>query len=168
MPLENITAAANAYAIAHADLTDVVQSLESALAQLKASYLRDLRKSVAKAADKRDELKRLIEAEPELFVKPRTLVINGIKVGYQKGKGGIDFDDAEAVVERIRKQFPDDEALLNVKRTPNKEALAQLSVVELKKLGCTVRDTADEIVIKPTNDVDKVVNALLKDATEAE
>jgi hypothetical protein len=39
--------------------------------------------------------------------------------------------------------------------------------VALKKLGCTVRDTGDEVVIKPVDgDVDKIVRALLKDATE--
>lgn len=166
--LAHIESATNSFSVAHADLADTVRELESALAQVKAQFMRQLRKDVAKAADKRSALRALLARAPHLFEKPRTLVINGIKVGYQKGKGGIEFDDAEAVVARICKLFPDDESLLNVKRTPNKDALAQLSVADLKRLGCSVKATGDEIVIKPTNDVDKIVNALLKDATETE
>jgi hypothetical protein len=166
--LDAITTATNAYAIAHEDLSDTVRALEAELAEVKSRHLKQLRKDVARAADKRSALATLLERSPQLFEKPRTLTINGIKVGYQKGKGRIEFDDADHVILRIQRTYGDQaDAYLNMKITPNKEALAQLPVADLKKLGCTVTDAGDEIVIKPTNDVDKIVTALLKDACEA-
>ena len=42
-----------------------------------------------------ESLRALIEESPELFEKPRSVVLHGIKLGYQKGKGGIVWDDAD-------------------------------------------------------------------------
>ena len=53
--------------------------------------------------------------------------------------------------------------------SPDKKMLAELPVNELKKLGCTVADTGDVVVIKPTDsEIEKAVAALLKDAVEGE
>ena len=42
-------------------------------------------------------------------------------------------------------------------------------MAELKKVGCTVVDAGDAVVIKPTDsEVDKLVDTLLKGATETE
>jgi hypothetical protein len=168
--LRDIETATTAYGIARADLGDTVRQLQRELGDVRARYIKQIRREVAKAADKQSELKALVERAPHLFVKPRTLVIQGVKVGYQKGRGGIEFDDADKVVELIHKHYGDGEealSLLNIAEKPDKTALEELSVAELKKLGCTVRDTGDEVVIKPVDgEVDKIVNALLKDATE--
>jgi len=165
--LRDIEAATHAYAIAHADLSDTVRQLEDALRQARASFIKQLRREVAKAADKRAALQGLIELAPELFEKPRTLTFNGIKVGYRKGTGGIEFDDAQTVVARIFNRLGDmGKDYVHTTYKPNKEALLTLDVGTLKKFGCTIRNTGDEVVIKPTNDVDKIVNALLKDATD--
>jgi hypothetical protein len=165
--LAKIETATNAFALAHDELATTVRALEAELAEVKSRHLRQLRRDVARAADKRSALAALLESAPHLFLKPRTLVFNGIKVGYQKGKGGIDFDDADKVVERIFKQMGDmGEDFVHTSYKPNKEALQDLDVATLKKFGCSIKNAGDEIIIKPTNDVDKIVNALLKDATE--
>ena len=42
-------------------------------------------------------------------------------------------------------------------------------MAELKRIGVTVEETGDQIVIKPTDsEVDKLVNALLADAERIE
>ena len=57
--------------------------------------------------------------------------------------------------------------MINVTETPIKKAIEQLSVSDLKKIGCLVTDAQDEVVIKATDtEVDKLVTALLKGATE--
>ena len=64
-----------------------------------------------------------------------------------------------------------DDAIAYIRTTdaPDKKMLAELPVNELKKLGCTVADTGDVVVIKPTDsEIEKAVAALLKDAVEGE
>ena len=51
----------------------------------------------------------------------------------------------------------------------HKEALAQLSAAELKKIGVTLSEAGDQTVVRPVDsEVDKMVDALLKAATGEE
>ena len=121
------------------------------------------------AADKRSVLQLQVEQGRHLFVKPRTLVFHGIKVGLQKGKGGIEIRDPDRTVALIEKHYTQSEAelLLRITKKPNKEALEELTADELKKLAVHVVDAGDQVVIKPADsEVDKVVAALLKGATD--
>ena len=168
--LTDIDRRARAYADARESLTALVTELTGAIESMKRQALPDIKRAVARAAGHHDALKGLIEAAPELFVKPRTVTLHGIRVGYVKGKGGIAWDDADAVVAAIQRHLPEQaEALIRWTAKPLKEAINQLDVSELKKIGCRVVDTGDQIVIKPVDsEVDKLVDALLKDATETE
>jgi hypothetical protein len=161
---------AKAFAEARGKVAEIVTELNDGIEALKRDHMGALKRAINRAAEKHEQLKAVIEGAPELFAKPRTVIFHGVKVGYQKGKGGIAFDDAEQVIKLIRRHLPDvADALIAVKESPAKDALAQLSVAELKKIGCTVVDAGDAVVIRPTDsDVDKLVDALLKDATEAE
>lgn len=167
--MAHIERATKIYADERAALAAIVTTLNAEIEQAKQRHLKFIKRAVNNTAAAENALRNEIELAPELFEKPRTVIFHGVKVGYQKGKGGIVFEDADRVVELIHKHFPDDsaEALLHITTKPNKEALAQLSVVELKKLGCQVADTADTVVIKSTDtEVDKIVTALLKNAVE--
>lgn len=159
------------YADARARLAHEVQSLNDSIEALKRGALPAIKKAVAVAACRETELKFCIETAPHLFEKPRTQIFHGIKVGFRKGTGGIDWEDDEKVVALIRKHFPKAQAdlLIKTKEKPIAKALADLDVAELKRIGCTVEDTGDVVYVKPTDsEVDKVVNALLKDAVEQE
>jgi len=155
------------FAEARERLAQLVGDIESELEAIKRRHMAALKRFVAGTAERHARLKAAIEETPELFVKPRTLILHGVKIGFQKGKGGIEFDDADRVVELIRKHFDDPDALIRREEKPDKEALAKLSAAELKKIGCAIVDAGDQVVIKPTDgDVEKVVNALLKDAVD--
>ena len=169
MPLTEIETHTKAFAEAHSSLADVIRELNDEIDRAKRKRLAEIKRLVARCAEKHASLKGAIEAEPDLFVKPRTYVFHGIKVGFQKGKGGIEWDDAARVVELIHKHFKDDEAatLLHITEKPDKEMLEKLPAADLKRLGCTIVESGDVVVIKPTDsEVDKVVNALLKDAVD--
>jgi hypothetical protein len=124
--------------------------------------------AVASVAEADANLKDAIDLRPELFVKPRTVVLHGLKLGYKKGKGKIEWDDDDQVVKLIRRHFPEQfDVLCKTAETPIKAALAGLTVAELKKLGITVEETGDVVFIKDsTDDVDKLVKALLKGVEE--
>lgn len=168
MTLTEIDSLTKSFADVRSELSEVVGALNDEIERAKRKRLADIKRLVARCADKHAALKAAIEAAPSLFEKPRTHVFHGIKVGFRKGTGSVEWEDDEQVAKLIEKHFPDQlDLLVKTKRKPVAKALLQLSVAELKKIGCTAEETGDVVVIKPTDsEVDKVVNALLKDATE--
>lgn len=165
--LADIERRARTYADARDRVCAIVTALDEAIGALKRTELPRLRRAIAAAAEQHDALKALIETAPELFTKPRTVVLHGLRLGWVKGRGGIEWDDADAVVAAIQRHLPDQaEALIRWTAKPLKEAINQLGVADLKRIGCRVVDTGEQVVIKPVDSaVDKMVDALLKDAT---
>lgn len=149
-------------------LRELCTALDDGVKALQRNHLPAIRRAVARASEAEAELKALIEAAPELFQKPKTVTIHGLRLGYMKGRGGIQFDDPQRVCDLIRKHLPDQaDALIKTIEAPVKTALANLTVAELKRIGCTVVETADEIVIKAVDSaVDRMVSALLAGAVE--
>ena len=139
-------------------------------AVLRREHLPGIKRALARAAETEAALRALVEANPGCFIRPRTQVFAGIKVGYAKGKGALSFDDADSVVARIKKHLPEQaDVLIRTKEAPVKEALAQLSAAELKKIGVTLSEAGDQTVVRPVDsEVDKMVDALLKAATGEE
>jgi hypothetical protein len=168
--LTDIEQRAKTFAEARAEVASIVTVLNDGIEALKRENMPALKRSIAKVAERHDRLRGIIDANPQLFVKPKTVVMHGVKIGYAKGKGGIAFDDAAQVVKLIKKHLPEQaDVLIITKETPAKDALAQLSAAELKKIGCTVVNTGDVVVIKPADsEVDKLVDTLIKGATETE
>ena len=148
-------------------LAAAVKELNDEMESVKRKRLPRIKRLIADAAGAHSLLKADLEAAPALFEKPRTHVFHGIKVGYQKGRGGIEIADEDRTIARIKELLDRPENYIRTIEQPNKKALAQLPVADLKKVGCTVVNTTDEIVIEPTDSaVDKIVSALLKDAIE--
>ena len=123
-----------------------------------------LRNAVALVAAADATLKAAIAEAPGLFNKPRSVVLHGLKLGYQKGKGKIEWEDDDQVVKLIRRHFPEQfDVLCQTTEKPVKTALGGLTVAELKKLGVSVEETGDVVFVKDsTAGVDKLVKALLK------
>ncbi|MCX5909954.1 MAG: hypothetical protein NTY64_22960 [Deltaproteobacteria bacterium] len=149
-------------------LKERVLTLEAAVATLKKKELPAIRKWAENAAEKQQILKDAIEAYPEYFVKPKTKILNGIKFGYRKSNGEISWEDGSQVIRLIKKHFSDQvDILIKTKETPIKTALEQLSATDLKKIGVTVGQDGEDVFIKFTDsDIDKIVNAILKDGED--
>lgn len=159
---------AKAVATTRALVTQIVTELNAGIDALKRDQMPKLKTAIAAAAEQHDRLKVLIEANPELFAKPKSVVYHGIRLGYRKRTGALQFDDQEKVVALIRKHFADQfDLLVRTEEKPIKKALEGLSAAELKKLGITVEDSGDVVFIKPVDSAtDKLVDQLLKSATE--
>lgn len=168
MTLDHIETLTKGYADQRAILADRVQALQDELETAKRRRLLGIKQALAKAAEVEATLKQALEESSALFAKPKTQVFHGIQVGYRKGKGKIEWEDDEALVAKIKKVYGDDaDVLLITKVKPSKTALNDLDAADLRKLGVTVEDAGDVVVIKPVDgDVDKLVKALLKDAVE--
>lgn len=143
----------------------IVESIEEERRGIEKLFLPKLKKTVAMMTERQARLKAAIEESPEMFVKPRMFVLHGIKVGLQKQKGSITWEDDEQVVKMIKKLLPDTwETYIKVVEKPIKSALESLSVNELKKLGIEAIETGDEVIIKATDSViEKFIKSLLKE-----
>ncbi|WP_413206746.1 host-nuclease inhibitor Gam family protein [Rhodospirillum sp. A1_3_36] len=168
--LADIEALTKKYSDAHRALKDEVAGLEDEINAIKRRRIARLRALVDTSATAYAVLSAAIEDAPELFVKPKTLVFHGIKIGFSKGKGKLEYADAAKVVQLIRKHFEDKfDDLVKVEEKPVRGALNLMSVAELRKIGVTVVEAGDEVVIKATDgEIDKMVDALLSAAKDEE
>lgn len=163
---------AKEFSDARTDLRGRVEVLEEGMRALKKRYLPGIRAAVEKAKEKQAALVDAIDQSRDLFVKPRTMTLFGIRFGIEKQKGKIEWakEATAGIVKMIKKIFPDSwETYVKVKETPMKKTLATLPSQDLKKLGIQVTETDDAVFIKPVDsEVDKLVDALLNDKKEEE
>ncbi len=168
--IEQIDTKVRKYADARDELATTVQKLEDRIERLKRRYLPIIKKQVATAAARKLDIKNAVEESRDLFKRPRTIIMHGIRVGFAKGKGKIEYskDDIERIVRLIERHFPGQESiLLQIKKTPVKKALQNLAAADLKKLGITVEDAGDYVMIKPVDSqVEQLVDKLLKEKDE--
>lgn len=166
--MEQIETQAKHHAQARERLAEIVTALNDGIEALKRNYMPRLKAAVGKAAVTSDALLQMVNESPELFKKPKSVTFHGIKLGYQKEKGKIEFEDPELVIKLIRKHLSDlADTLIASTEKPSKEALNSLTAEQLKKIGVKVTSDSDVVFIRPADsDVDKMVNALIKGATE--
>ena len=145
----------------------LISELNDEIDALTREKMPAIKKLAARVASQHTELETAITAEPQLFQKPRTLTLHGIKCGFRKSEGRVEFDDPELVVKKIYQNFDAPEPYLRIVTQPNKEALATLPGTDLKRLGCRIVDTTDVVVIKSVDsDIEKKINVFLKTAHE--
>lgn len=168
--LQQITAAARLVSDGINILRERIDARKAEVEAIDRRKLPGIRSAAAHLAEARATLAALIEAHPDAFEKPRTMTISGIKLGLQKQKGKIVIPDKERTVAAIRRHLPDRaDDLVRTKEEPITSALNNLTVAELKKIGCIVTEDTDAILIKSTADaLDKIVAALLADAETTE
>lgn len=153
------------YTKARQRLIERYNELEKAIGELKRGASGSIRKASLDVVGKKQRLECMIAENKELFQKPKTTTIHGVKIGFQKGKGKLEWDDAAQVVKLIRKHFPKQaDLLIKVEEKPAAKALANLDVAELKTLGVNVHDAGDQVVVKPMESkIDDLINELCKE-----
>lgn len=159
-----------AYAAKRSILSERVHALETAIAELKKQHLPGIKSASASCHDLQADLRTSIEQGKDLFVKPRTFTLHGIKIGFAKGKGKIEWDveDSE-LVKRIHKNFAQEacDLLIVTTEKPSKEALANLPAADLKRLGVTIEAAGDQVVVKATDsEIDKLVSKMLDEGAK--
>lgn len=166
--LDPIEKAAKTLRAARDVLSDRATALQEELDSATKRKLPGLRNAVAAVAQADADLKAAIQQAPLQFLKPRSVVLHGLKLGFEKGKSKIDWEDDDQVVKLIRRHFPEQfDVLCKTTEKPVKAALSGLTAAELKKLGISVEGTGDVVFVRDsTAGVDKLVKALLKGVEE--
>ena len=168
MELVEIDKLTKEFSTAREALSYRVRSLEAIITTIKQRRLPGIKSAVNAVMEAQAVLKAALEESRNLFIRPKTMIMHGVKIGFQKAKGKLSWSDDEQVVKLIRKHFPEQaDVLIKTKEVPSKDALANLTVAELKKLGVTISEDGAAVVIKSTDsEIDKFVEALLKDDTQ--
>lgn len=164
--LNEIETYAKSYADARAIVAVKVSVYNDQIRATNRRYVPGIKSAAASAADAQAKLVAAIEAHRGLFTQPRTMTLHGIKLGLQKGKGKIEWADEEKVLAAIDRNYPAvvAEQLIITTRTPCKDSLAQLPAADLRRLGVTVTDAGDFVVVKAADtEVDKLVAKILKE-----
>lgn len=163
MTLTEIETKTKAYADARASLSATVCEMDSEMKAVKQRFAKRLAKHVGLTKDSKALLVSALEGNKTLFVKPRTYTFDGVKVGFTKSKGKIVITDEANTIKLIRKHLPEQaDLLIRSIESPVKDAIDQLLVTDLKRIGCTVKEATDCVVIaEAKSDLDKLINALL-------
>lgn len=166
--LADIAALCGVYADARARLAGVAGEIRAEQRRLARRRRRGLEARIAERDAAKAALAAAIEGAPALFERPRTVVIEGVKVGWRKNCGRIVCDDEARAVARIRKRLPEQaDALIRVKESLDRSALKKLGGNALAAIGVSLTGAGDEIVIADaTGDLDKAVKMLLEDGAE--
>jgi len=168
--LAQIETAAERYEKSSAILEQLIADLEVDLESVKQKHLRGIKKQAAEVANHEAELHSLIEgAGPGMFVRPRTITIHGVKVGYTLSQGTLTFTDEETVINLIKRYRKDEIAtLIRTTEAVNKDALKLLPAQDLAKLGCKIENAGDQVICKRVaGEVEKLINKLITKLVEA-
>ena len=115
-------------------------------------------------------MRAAILARPDLFVRPRTVAVDGIRFGLRKQPGSVSVGDEAQAISRLRELFPNRAVgLIRVKESLDRAALRKFPAAELAQIGVTMEKATDEVAIAAASgDLDRVVAALLDDAAHME
>lgn len=174
-PLEHMRKQAAAYAQCRDQLAALVQAMKDEVSTIERGHTPAILKAARRIAALHDELKNSIEAHPECFIKPRSVVVDGLKFGLQKQKGRMNWDSDEELARRVKAlarngdiSAEQAQTLIDWRPKPVAAALEQLDAKLLKRLGVTVTSDTDAPLIKTVDgDVEKLVREIVKQATQA-
>lgn len=168
--LPQLEVGARVFADARAEVARLAALMNDEISEVKRRHQAAVIAALRHYADSEQGLRADVTSAPDsLFVRPRTYQMHGIKIGRQKGRGGLrlQFDDAQTVA-LIRKHFASQaDALIVVKERPAREALENLPAKDLKRLGIEIIDAGDEIVCKAVDtDIDRLIRTLTQNLAE--
>ena len=155
-------------------LTGHLRALQVEVDAAKAAALPDIRAIARRISKQHTELQQAIRANPALFVKPRTYVIDGLKFGMQKKVGTLQWEDDQKLCERIHHLVAEkaltseqERMLIATTEKPVAKTIEALEGKLLKRLGITLGQDVDEPLIKSVDgEIEKAVNAVIKDVTK--
>lgn len=142
--------------------------LDQELSRVKRRYVAEIKHHAAIVASTEADLTAAIEAAPEFFEKPKTKIFHGIKVGFRKGQGRLQWEDDAQLLARLKKRFGDDASdYIITTEKPSRDALKCVEDAVLGKLGIEIVDADEQVVVKPVEtEIEKLVKAIMANVHE--
>jgi len=167
--LADIDQAAETYRARLDHLLTEAEKLDAKLRRIKGQHAPVLRRAANDAAHAQAALERLVDDAPDLFTRPRTRTLHGIKVGVRTTPAALSVPDEAATIARIEDVLPGyQDRLIQTKRSVVKKKLWDLGRSMLAQLGVSVVEATDETVVQPVErDGLKLADQLLQAAESA-
>lgn len=168
---EQLDTLAKNYASRRERVKVLVDQIEDDIRAVHRKHRRALLDAISTAEGAQAALRAEITEHPELFEKPKTITLHGLKIGYRKGSGKVEWEiEDEQLIARLKKRFgtesPQLAACVEVVEKVVKDGLRDLEAKDLAALGVTIEDVVDVPFIKSVDsEADKLVKRLLKEAT---
>ena len=165
-PMVAIEDGARGFARIRNQLALAATAAERDIQAARDKHAKKLRELLAVAADRQAALEAGIDAHRALFAKPKTRTVDGIRFGLRKQNGTVEIKDEERTIEKIRELLPEEQAelLIRVRESVDKNAVKDLQVRDLKRLGIEITQDTDVPVVKAVDkDVDKLITGALRD-----
>lgn len=142
--------------------------IKAAIAPVMDRYKLTLDDRAAAEAEALRILDELLAANPQLFQKPRSLTVDGVRCGYKKEADGFDWSDDNDVIARIKAIRPDLAALLiRTQESLVIDAIGGLSQDELRMLGIRAIAGADRrFITLGDNNIERLAKTILTDASK--
>ena len=152
------------FARRRAELGACVREVQAAIDAARTAGRPTLLRRANAAAAARDELEAALAAAPELFSRPRTRLLSGIRVGWRRPPARVEIPDEQRTVTAIRRRFGSESAQYLRERTNVvRAAVRGLPARVLAALGVTVVQPDDAPTIVPADsDLERTVTALLE------
>lgn len=140
--------------------------IKSAIAPILERYRPTIDGYAAAEAAALKALDDLLIAAPNLFIKPRSLEVDGVKSGYKKEPDALDWDSDAEVIARIKALRADlAPVLIRTSESLVIDALAQCDADLLRLLGIRTISGADRrYIVINDNDAEKLAKIVIKDA----
>lgn len=157
-------------------LSALFLSLQVSIDAAKAAAMTDIKRTARQVAASHAALVAFISENPDMFNRPRSHVVDGIKFGMQASQGTLEWENDEKVCERIialaeKGEIPADQVdlLISVTKKPVASAVRQLDPALQRRIGVRLEGVGDQPLIKNVDSnvekaVQAVINAAIKEA----
>lgn len=156
---QSCTKLASARSALNAKLVELQTEMDAA----RRRRIKNIRKAIAKVEELTQATRDLVAAAPDLFEKPKSTLLAGIKVGYQQSKPRLEIPDVDETLLRIQRLLPATAGTyIKTEESLIRAALAQLPAAMQKRLGVKVVEGEDEVIVRPQDtDVEVLCKTLL-------
>lgn len=168
--LDQIRSAADRLAVAHQATVARVALMQEEIKQAVQPIYDRHRAGLDAATEEEAAANRavwdLLTVSPQLFKRPRSLTVNGVRAGWRKAEDSLDWDEDHTLIDRIAALIPEQYPLLvRTEQSIVADAVAQLDGDTLRTLGVRRITGADAPYITMGDaDVEKLAKALIADA----
>lgn len=172
--LTEIREAAARLAVAHQAALVATAALQTEVSAAIAPLFKKHKSSIDAAAEEEaaasKALQALLDGSPQLFQRPRSISVDGVRAGYRKADDMLHWDDEANVITRIRaleELKPLAMVLVRTVESLNVAALGELTAAQRRAIGVRRIDGVDQSFVSfGDTDVDRLTKALLADAAK--
>lgn len=160
------------YAAVRRAALDQAAQIQSEIDAVREKHAKTLRRRVQRMTESHEALFERIAAAPALFPEgAKSIVVDGIKVGYQKGKVKLEIADESAAISALQmiievgplSEREIAKAALKTTHKLSDAGLKKLSASQLDGMGVKLIPAVDSVLVMPQeDDATKAVDALIK------